>query len=585
MNIKKWGVVAVFILQCSDLHISPETDFEKLRERIVRLGECLKSKIPDDGKLVLCMLGDFVNEGNSDLFPEVKAIIDELKKVLTSILGKDNVSLIMVPGNHDLCEDTSFGKKSLSEFDKFASEIMNKGVNYATGDLIYEYDFFGYHFISICTALKSEYKFGSCDFPLLNRCRFPANTIILMHHALVSGDDDDTSSVRNGYELHRILEEKGVLALLHGHTHGCKQYTVGNNCQIIGVGPMFKPVTDISNQCNLIQINGSRIHRISTFTYQHDRKVWDTIVTYERNENNDYYSNSVNELYNRLLRDAEDDLLLPNLRIQLRMGLSEFEKEMKECFSSCIEVAEEWQSIECPETLTYTHAQLMNLGEKRWEEYVIDTLKRNPTSKRAIVPLIDKTMAFKGGDGKLVAFDIVQFGFTSPESKELYVTVYLRALELRHFFPVNLCEVLLMAKKLQGQIPSIGKVSICIFAFRAEAKRKYGCYRKADIDLLTEADICKLVNQIETGELKKLLLQKSDMGDTVIEEDWLIKVTNAVTSFYNNDNKHAVVQQINRTHFSLLKLKEKRMHSSYYWETQKYEDEFAQSLRNLVDLL
>lgn len=579
------GADKMFVLQISDLHISENTDCGKIREKIDQLEERLRVLVPSESKLACCLLGDFIDQGKSSVFPKVKELLKHLKATLMRIVEEAHLSFFLIPGNHDLCDDAASGKKTLEAFDKFATDFLPDDVSFTSGNSIYERDCFGYHFISISTILNGEHHFGAIDFSLLGQCSFPEKTIVLTHHALVSGDSTDTASIRNGYELQRILEEKEVVALLHGHTHGCKRYTVGSDCHVIGVGPMFKTVTDISNQCNLIQINGSRVHQISALTYQDDRKVWDVNVIYERNQDNNYFSRSVYSLYNKLLCDAQDDPLLPNLRIQFKQKFTEFESEITDKFSSCMEDACVWQGTDCPKTLAYTHGQLMNMGETKWDQYVIDTLRKNPTSKRAIVPLIDKKMAYKGGDEELVSFDVVQFGFANAASTELYVTVYLRALEIRHFLPINLCEIYLMAKKIQNEIQYIDSISVCFFAFRAEAKKNYGCYKKAKIDLLNESEICKLVTKRENGELKALLLEKAGMGDTVIDEAWLNRVRNAVTNFYEDANKTDIIQRIEATHTALLHLKEVRQRCSDYTTTQPVEDEFTQTLQNLAEYL
>ena len=150
----------------------------------------------------------------------------------------------------------------------------------------------------------------------------------MTHHSLISGDSDDNAAIRNGYKLQKYLEERNVIALLHGHTHGCKRYTVGNDCQVIGVGPMFKTVPDVSNQCNLVHIKGNSVRKITTLIYQDDRKVWDSVVTYVKDTDNNYSGSSVYDVYTRVLRDAEANLLLPNLRIQIKQKFDSFEKEI-----------------------------------------------------------------------------------------------------------------------------------------------------------------------------------------------------------------------------------------------------------------
>ena len=575
----------MYILQISDLHVSAIEEIEALKSKIRHLGACLINCIPEGSQIICCLLGDFVEKGNASLFPAVKELLAELHHELCRITDKENIALIMIPGNHDLCSNSTTDKKTLNPFNEFASEVLNEKILFSDTCSILEADYFGYHLISISTVLNSEHRFGSIDYHQLHKCRFPANTILLTHHSLISGDSSDDAVIRNGYELQKYLEQKDVVALLHGHTHGCKRYVVGQDCQVIGVGPMFKTVPDISNQCNLVHIKGNGVKRITTLIYQDDRKTWDCVDTYEKPVDNNYYGASVYDVYAHVLRDAEANLLLPNLRIQIKQKFDSFEKEVLNCFGSSLEDAKIWQRKECPKELEYTHGQLMMYKDVSWDQYVCETLMKNPTSKRAIVPLIDKEMAFRGGDDKLVSFDVVQFGFTNTDSKDLHITVYLRALEIRYFLPLNMCEVLLMAQKLKKRIQSIDSVTVCFFAYRAEAKKNYGCYKKATIDLLSESELCRIVSFKDYTELNKILNQKADMGDTVIDLAWVDKLIRALNVFYEEENKSDVMRQANNVSVKLSELKTLRAHCSDYSQTQQQEDEFVKALRLLSSML
>lgn len=575
----------MYILQISDLHVANADNIHMLKEKIRHLGVQLREIVPSGSRIMCCLLGDFIEQGDSQLFKYAKEVLQYLREELCSITSVENIALLIIPGNHDLCPNDVLDKKDLTLFNEFASEVTGEKIGFSDEASIIEADYFGYHVISISTVLNSEHTFGQIDYDLLDKCSFPANTIVITHHSLISGDHNDKAVIRNGYKLQKYLEERDVIALLHGHTHGCKRYTVGQDCQVIGVGPMFKAVPDISNQCNIIRINGNSVREIVTLIYQDDRKIWDKVPTYEKLIDNNYHGVSVYDVYARVLRDAEANLLLPNLRIQITQMYDSFEHEILECFGSCMDDARTWQGTECPKELEYTHGQLMQYKDNSWEQHICDTLKRNPTSKRAIIPLIDKEMSYRGGDDKLVSFDVVQFGFTSSDSKNLHITVYLRALELRYFLPLNLCEVYLMAQKIKKQIQSVDKVTVCFFAYRAEAKKKYGCYRKAEIDLLSESEICKILVLKEYESLQKMLNEKASMGDTVIDLDWIDKVRRALDSLYWEDNREDILQHSFEVRKNLEELKDLRSRCSDYSQTQHQEDIFVHSLKSLSSML
>ena len=62
--------------------------------------------------------------------------------------------------------------------------------------------------------------------------------------------------------------------------------------------------------------------------------------------------------------------------------------------------------------------------------------------------------------------------------EDLYITVYMRALEVRHFPPSIFVETYLMAKKLKEEIPTI-KSHCLLFCIPSRTKSDYGCYRES----------------------------------------------------------------------------------------------------------
>lgn len=572
----------MYILQISDLHISQSSDIPELKEKITFLVSRLQSLLNPGDNLVCCLLGDFIDQGENAAFPKVKEVVLNLKKLLSRVVGEDHFAIELIPGNHDLCLNGK--ERDLSHFNKFASNILENPSAFTDKLSIHAADHFKYHFILASSVLHAEHRHGTIDFEALNQHSPSPQTIVLTHHSLISGDETDDACIRNGYQLQKYLENGNVIALLHGHTHGCKRYTVGQDCQVIGVGPMFKDVRDISNQCNLICFSGSTVQHIQTLIYQGDRREWDVVTTYEKTEDNSYNGTSVYKVYSQVLRDAEMIPSLPNLRIQIRQSYAHFKAEINDNFSSSVAAAEEWQSAQRSAYLPYTHGMLMNTKDTNWIDYIVQKLKQNPTSKRAIIPLIEKEAVFQSKDSWLVSFDVVQFGFSNPDCSNLYITIYLRALEIRYFLPLNLCEVYLMAEKIRSHFPSIQNVTVCLFAFRAEAKRNYGCYRKAQIDLLNESCLCKIVADLNRREeLGALLQEKADMGDTVIDDLWLQKLKNALDAFYSETNKSEVMSLLEQVATTLGLLQSAREHCSDYSQTQAQEDRFTQALLSLRD--
>lgn len=575
----------MYILQISDLHLSTKSNMAELINKTNLLCNKIDElKSEKNSQIVCCVLGDFVDKGDAKSFEKAKDILQALKENLNKSFGSDNVRFVLLPGNHDLCVESK-KTKTLTAFNEFVSQFLGCKTEDIADQTILETEIFGYSFISINSVFRNEHQYGQIDFSKLKEKTKKQYTIMLTHHALISSDEEDDACIRNGYNLLKFIEENRTSALLHGHTHGCKRYSVGEDQQIIGVGPMFKSVEDISNQCNLIQIAGRSVRRINTLTYHADRACWDVVETYKRDQDSNYVGTSFSEVYFKVLEDADINYFLPNLRIEFKQSFNSFKEEIETKFNDSLQQAELWQKDSPVESLEYTHCQLMNTESKKWEDFVVETLTQNPTSKRAIIPLIDKSMAFKGGDDRLVSFDVVQFGFPDEKRENLNITIYLRALEIRYFLPLNICEAFIMAQKLQNVFRGINDVTVCIFAFRGEAKDQYGCYRKSRLDTITESEICKLFSDGNSSEIQKLLCEKIDMSDTVINADWLKKIKNAVYTFCDETVKSAILSQITIVEQNLSEYKNVRQVCSNYFSTKIQEDTLKSSILELSNLM
>ena len=564
-------------------------DIELIALKIKKLVSSIQKLIPQNSDLLCCLLGDFSDQGDACAYDHASAVLSYLQNELSHVCHDINIEYEIVPGNHDLCENVfSSSKKDLTEFNKFASNFLKRDISFSDQSSIVESEHFGYHFLAASTVTSGETSYGCIDYSLLGRCATQPGSILLAHHGVVSSDSSDVSAIRDGYRLHQFLEVNHCTAFLHGHTHGFKRYTEGDDCQIIGAGPFLKNESkyDISNQCNLINVSGGFVKDIKTLTYQGDREGWDVSLVYAKNEDNNYIDTDPYSLYCRVLKNADENKWISNLRMQIRTSFSSYEKSITDNFASIKDDAIAWQSTTGDEHLELTHGQQMDGRDVSWLDFLVKTLKENPTTKRAIIPLIDKEKVFHSSDDQyLVSFDLIQVGFSSNSCNTLYITVYLRALEVRYFLPINMYEVYLITKKLKDHFPTIEELSICLFSYRAEAKKNYGCLKKADIDILSESQICQLIFEKKYQNISALLEQKKLTGDTVIDMRWLTKVKNAFLYCYQGENKEEILMEIEFVNTKLAELKNKRRHCSNYSLTQTEENAYCDALSQLIELL
>ena len=204
---------------------------DALKEKLNSLVTMLKQHISEDSSIACCILGDIVEQGDASCYQSAEELITEFLEKLQSYLKNGQLKLFMVPGNHDLCNNEN-GEKTLDYFNKFLDSLHSSCSLYSDQHMIQECDFCGYHFISLSSVKSQNYKYGELAYDQLDECRTSPNTVMLVHHSLISSDNDDDAVIRNGYTLQKFLEDNAIIALLHGHTHGYKRYTVGRDCQL-----------------------------------------------------------------------------------------------------------------------------------------------------------------------------------------------------------------------------------------------------------------------------------------------------------------------------------------------------------------
>ncbi len=559
------------ILQISDLHINNESDVSILKHKTKRMFEATREFLNPSEEIVCCILGDIVDKGDESMFDKAKPIFAYIKELFEEY----QFNFEFVPGNHDLCDD------SFQAYDNMISQFTS--VTYPTGEDICLREYNDISLVLINSSYHKNFEYGKIQFNALSEITCEKPAILVVHHALMSENEDDTSSIRNASKLINEIEKRKVIALLHGHTHGYKNMNIGQNCLVVGVGPMFKQVDDVNNQFNLIDIQGSKIQTITNYRYAIDLDSYSPVLVYDRPKTNNYHGDSIKKLYDQVVEDTKNLGALMNLKVQCKSTFDNFEKCIVESFSESLELAEDWQATSLPDNLYYNHGQYMQYNGVSGIEYIVNELNNKPTSSRAIIPLIKFCDVVDSGDRFLPSFDIVQFGFENEHKSDLIVSLYFRALEVNHFLRINLCEVYIMAKTILDSIRTIQNITINIIAFRAQYKEEYGCFIKSDIDKLTEAHITELILDNQTKEICRLLSNKILASETVIQNEGLLKLRNAITvGVKKGIFSQSVLDKMQIVLSELDVLMHERCRSSNYVEIKKYEDKLAHAVKDLI---
>jgi nitrogen regulatory protein PII-like uncharacterized protein len=185
--------------------------------------------------------------------------------------------------------------------------------------------------------------------------------------------------------------------------------------------------------------------------------------------------------------------------------------------------------------------------------------------------------------------NIIQFGFNEESRSKLHITVYLRALEVNHFLKINLSEIYHLLNIIVNSFRAITDLDLSIFAFRAQFKGKFGCFKKAEIDYITPTRLARYVLKREIPQIIKLLTEKMDISETVVHAEGIKNIANAVQEAVDDEGYDFYTHSIVETCKSLISLYDKliaeRKRTSLHHEIEKIEKEIYDHIKELIESL
>ncbi|MCX2522734.1 metallophosphoesterase family protein [Larsenimonas rhizosphaerae] len=208
------------IIHLSDVHFgNPEATFNP-REVAHSLSDFINNR-DDDLKLVVS--GDITFRGRCEGYEQAK----EFFKVLfeNSCLQRGNI--IACPGNHDISSN------GFRDFDAFMYSIRrDENLCFSTPGLkVVEFD--SVVFFVINTVYHLNHRYGLVDNNILRKdvkgCFDGKVKILVLHHNILNQFHDDTSTIRNSYDLVQWIVSNGISTVIHGHQHADQEFTIGNN--------------------------------------------------------------------------------------------------------------------------------------------------------------------------------------------------------------------------------------------------------------------------------------------------------------------------------------------------------------------
>ena len=602
----------MYIVQMADLHIgsSTKTNPEE-KELLSKSAELINNTIPEGETVLLCLCGDIIDSkglgaGDAEAgrrYAEAATLLKRFKKSI-----EDNYTLIVkcCPGNHDIThldelwkfvETVDYGAYSLTK------DKLNKCYTIVVQDT-------AIIFVNSCDG--NQYEKGSIDYDALEKELIDAgqgNKIVVLHHTVMSMFDEDSSPIRNAAKLVNLIDKYDVIGVLHGHIHGREILSLGQNqCRIIGTGALLsRGNPNVNSQFNIIKIKNSIICSIKNCRYLADggNNPWDIKELNNIGINNVFKGKTFSKIYKDLI-DALDVLSpIYNLRIEVRSTYHEFVNDLDKHISGeklrigkkewpYIELAKMWQAAEVPDELYFNHGAYFkayyNDNEKNGIDYVVDELKKKPTSSRVVLSTYSMKDIIGSLDDQeyLPSLESIQFGI---DGEKLIVHMHLRALEAEQFLRINICEIEYLVKRLRDSSVSFEKVEIIISAFRVQKISKFHCFIKAEIDAMDVTKLASIVDHGYFSKLYELIDEKKDVQETVIKMDGIRTVHKAMIN--SNDTAEEMgkgkiygeelIENIGQVLELYSKLDSKHKNSSIQGESEKnLEEKIATKLDSVL---
>ena len=544
----------MYIVQFSDFHIKDDDfDFDKkkciLNKMLTKISELINEK---NEKIVCIINGDIIDHSSKDLKEEeIEKEFDNADKLLSVIKQHFNDQDFVIgicPGNHDIVN------KKIDKFTDIAKKHMPD--NFIEYPYVLEIADANTDFIFVNTVYSGDYKRGHIDFKSLNEALNRSHhdyKYLVIHHTILSMDNTDHSSIINAAKLISIIDKNNIQAVFHGHTHGIDGTMIGhNNCILLGAGATFSNNNpDVNSQFNFFYYDKGQFTRALNCRYNNDAENLNlpdfseyNLLPLIKSQCNYFSDKKFSASYDKLIHTLSvNNNILYNVTINGLFNYQDFRSDIMNNFGSKNELgytynklAEMWEMPTCPNELYFNHGKFFTVNNKHGIEYVIEQLKKNPTSSRAMLSTINFHDIIKNADDEfLPSFTNIQFSF-HQNGTTLFVSANYRALEAFHFLKINICEILYLVEKIhQTAILGFEKIQLSIHAFRVQLLENFSCFLKSQIDIIAPSDITYIVIMQEIQKLRNLLVEKKDCRETVIVSTGMENLYSALKTAIKND--------------------------------------------------
>lgn len=604
----------MYIVQAADLHVGSEVNTSRDEKDIIEASiNKIKSLIPRDEEILICVCGDIIDSKGPKKFKldcrEIKSRYTKaagyLKKYFKELKDSYIVSMKFCPGNHDITHVEEF-VECMGDLDGDLTKdhMLNGYIYRARTEDTY------YLFLNSC--YKEQYEVGRIDFASLEQSlkKIPdgANKILVLHHTVMSMDDDDSSSIRNAARLLGIIDHRNISGVLHGHIHGRDILTIGKKeCKIIGTGALFtRGNPDVNSQFNIINYKKGNFLNVNNCRFNADEtdldRCWDVLDIGSIKCQNIFRDQNFELVYKQLLNKLDAVSPLYNVVLQIKSDYEKFKINLDEFLGkeyleigtekyNYFDLAKMWEDTEVPDRLYFNHGQYFFVDGNHGIKDIAEQLKNKPTSNRAVLTTYDMQTVKKSFEQKQQLPSLMSIQFSKDNTgKSLYVHMHLRALEANRFLKINICEILYLLEELRDLGIQFEEIHLTISAFRVQKKEKFNCFIRADID---SKDAIDLTSEVVSGEIDaicRMLEEKRDATETIANSNGIENLCKAMKSSNKrprgckyNEEIIKGVEMVLENYYELGKIHEARsIHSE---EEREYEKRIEEELGRLVEKL
>lgn len=210
------------IIHISDIHFGAP---DSLRGDQILDGIAALFTDINDPECILLVTGDIAFQGNPYAYTLAKKFFTDLFKVAP--FKKTN--LLFCPGNHDIVTSTG---RNFKDFDAFVYGLREDTCCNYDGSAISIKLLDDFVFVGINTAYRLDHTYGFVDIVKLKSELKPfsdksTTKVAYFHHHILNIFEQDSSAIRNAYQLLLLLDEYDFKCIFHGHQHFSQRLPIG----------------------------------------------------------------------------------------------------------------------------------------------------------------------------------------------------------------------------------------------------------------------------------------------------------------------------------------------------------------------